>query len=63
LLDISDPSDYNTAKDFEGGTCESVSGIIGLEDIVEKLEQKHDVSQGEVRETLASIISKSRGGT
>jgi len=31
-----------------------ISGIIWLEDIVEKLQEKHDVNQDEVREVLAS---------
>ena len=30
-----------------------ISGIIWLEDVVEKLHEKHDVRQEEVRETLA----------
>jgi len=31
-----------------------ISGIIWLDDVLEKLEQKHDVRQGEAREVLAS---------
>lgn len=37
---------------YQGGKSVRLSGVIWMEDVVEKLAEKHDVRQHEVRETL-----------
>ena len=57
-LDISDRSDYNSDQGFSRGQSVRISGIIWLEDIVEKLYEKHGVRQEEVRETKRCVTGQ-----